>query len=67
MQKAKNEEYMANFTCPNCDTDNDVDVCDMPQNVTDDITYDCKRCNQTLVIGWHAEVEVRAVSMSQRI
>lgn len=56
---------MANFTCPSCDTDNDVDVCDMPQNVSDGIKYDCKYCGQTLVIGWHAEIEIREIIESQ--
>lgn len=53
---------MPEFTCPVCDTDNEVEWEDMPDRAADDKVYFCKHCETEMKIGWVAEVEVRSVT-----
>lgn len=53
---------MPEFTCPICDTDNDVDREVLPVRACDDVTYQCQYCEQEMKIGWVPEIEVKTLN-----
>lgn len=52
---------MPEFTCPTCDTDNEVEYESMPKRACDEREWVCQHCGQKMTIGWLCEVEVRSV------
>ena len=54
-------EEIPEFSCPMCDTDNEVDLEDMPSRACDDKQHFCQHCDTEMNIGWVAEIEVRSV------
>lgn len=52
---------MPEFTCPVCDTDDDVEIERLPKRACDDMEWECAFCGRKLKIGWIAEIEVREV------
>lgn len=52
---------MPDFTCPKCETENEVEWEDMPPRACDDKKHICHSCATELTIGWVAEIEVRSV------
>lgn len=55
---------MPSFTCPSCDTDNEVEWEDLPDRACDSAYYECQHCGQEMTIGWVAEIEVRSVRVN---
>ena len=53
---------MPEFTCPICDTDNNVDHEVLPVLACDDVNYQCHYCEQEMKIGWVAEIEVKTLT-----
>lgn len=51
---------MTSYTCPSCDTDNDIELEQLPNRVCDEIKYECAHCGQQVMLGWVAEIEVRS-------
>ncbi len=51
------------ITCPQCDTDSDVNGEDLPERACDDEDYECPHCGLEMTIGWVAEAEVRSVKV----
>ena len=50
---------MAEFECPECLIDNEVD---MPVSRLAEIEYKCQYCKTIMNIGWSCEIEVRSVN-----
>lgn len=45
--------------CPLCKKKQEIDDEDLPDNVCDDASYECKHCEHIFNIGWYATAEVR--------
>lgn len=54
---------MLNFECPACEENIEIEGEILPELACDDTSFDCPHCDQEMIIGWTAVVEVRKVTV----
>ncbi len=50
------------FECPYCGEEIGIDSESLPKNSCDDMDFECPNCEESMVVGWVAEIEIRQVT-----